>query len=333
VNDRVSGIEDYLEFLQCLFARSSAQFLFGGQAVNFWADYFDRKTNDNEIHELHALRPFTSKDCDVWVSPQAWNEIQTAERIRLVRGTSPIDGQLGILTLQQFPLRMVDLMSSVYGIRHEELSRLCERAPVFNGIKVIDPIYLFRSKCHCLLGLDQIDRQDARHVRMLALILPEYLSLLINGIDAENLSDRALLKEIKLLRKILGTHVCRRALAQLEINPDSLIPWAKLETCGLDTLAAYARSQGVPGDRSEISDQRSVVGGRCSVFGVLCSVFCVLCSVFCVLCSVFCGRWARRDAEGVGSIALDLDAHRLQVRPFPAWMTARAGSLRSRGVW
>jgi hypothetical protein len=236
----VSGIEGYLEFLQSFLARCPAQFLFGGQAVNFWADYFDRK---GDAKELHALRPFTSKDCDIWVSPQAWNEIQKAERDRLVRGTSPIDGQLGILTLQQSPLRMVDLMSGVYGIRHEELARLCERAPVFNGIKVIDPICLFRSKCHCLLGLDQSDRQDARHVRMLALILPEYLSLLIDDIDSENLSDRALLKEIKLLKKILGTHACRRALAQLEIDPDSLIPWSKLKTCGLETLAAYARTQ------------------------------------------------------------------------------------------
>lgn len=141
-------------------------------------------------------------------------------------------------------------MSTVYGIPLQDHSRLLERVIDNGNIKVMDPIYLFRSKCHCLLGLDQSDRQDARHVRMLALILPEYLSLLIDDIDAENLSDRALLKEIKLLRKILGTHVCRRALAQLEINPDSLIPWAKLETCGLETLAAYARSQGVPGGRS-----------------------------------------------------------------------------------
>jgi hypothetical protein len=103
--------------------------------------------------------------------------------------------------------------------------------------------YLFRSKCHCLLGLDQSDRQDARHVRMLALILPRYLSFLIEDIDAENLRDRAILKEIKLLRKILGTHACRRALEQLEIDPATLIPWSKLETCGRETLATFARTQ------------------------------------------------------------------------------------------
>jgi hypothetical protein len=244
VSNRVSGIEDYLSFLQALLARCPAQFLFGGQAVNFWADYFDRK---GDAKELHALRPFTSKDCDIWVSPRAWTEIQTTESSRLVQGTSPADGQLGILTLQQAPLRVVDLLSGVYGIRQEELGRLCERAPVFNGIKVMDPIYLFRSKCHCLLGLDQSDRQDARHVRMLALILPAYLTLLIAGVDAENLTDRAILKEIKLLKKILGTNACRRALALLKIDANTLIPWSELETCSLETLVAFSRAHG--GDR------------------------------------------------------------------------------------
>ena len=151
MTDRAAGIEGYAGFLQALLARCPSQFLFGGQAVNFWADYFDRV---GEVEELHLLRPFTSKDCDIWVSPQAWTEIRKTESSRLVQGVSPADGQLGILTLQQAPLRIVDFMSGIYGIRQQELARLCERAPVFNDIKVIDPIYLFRSKCHCLLGLD-----------------------------------------------------------------------------------------------------------------------------------------------------------------------------------
>jgi hypothetical protein len=45
------------------------------------------------------------------------------------------------------------------------------------------------------------------------------------------------------MKKILGTNACRRALALLKIDPNTLIPWSKLATCGLETLAAYARSQ------------------------------------------------------------------------------------------
>lgn len=240
MNSRLSGVADYLGFLKSLWSRHPSQFLFGGQAVNFWAEYFDRRCRSEK---LHGFRPFTSKDCDVWVSGPVWKEIQHEERGRLVSGSSPADGQLGLLTLQQSPLRIVDLMSAVYGIRQDELARLCERAPIFDGIKVIDPVFLFLSKCHCLLGLNQSDRQDERHVRMLALILPEYLALLIAGVDAEKLGTRAILREIKLLRKILRTNACRRALGRLELAPDSLIPWSRMETCGMEALAAFANAQ------------------------------------------------------------------------------------------
>jgi hypothetical protein len=91
VSDRASGIEGYLEFLRSLLARCAAQFLFGGQAVNFWADYFDRKA---DAKELHALRPFTSKDCDIWVSHQAWTEILETESSRLVKGFLQPTGNL-----------------------------------------------------------------------------------------------------------------------------------------------------------------------------------------------------------------------------------------------
>ncbi len=46
-------------------------------------------------------------------------------------------------------------MSTVYGIPLRDHPRLLERVIDDGNIKVMDPIYLFRSKCHCLLGLDQ----------------------------------------------------------------------------------------------------------------------------------------------------------------------------------
>lgn len=240
MSNRESGVEDYLGFLQSLWTKHPSQFLFGGQAVNFWAEYFDRQSHPGE---LGSFRPFTSKDCDIWVSAPVWKEIKHQEGDRLVLGSSPADGQLGVLTLQKAPPRIVDLLSSVYGIRMQDLDRVCERAPVFSGVKVLDPIYLFLSKCHCLLGLEQGGRQDERHVRMLALILPEYLSLLMDKAWEEGIPERAILREIKLLLKILGSSTCRRALAQLKIDPDFLIPWKRMETCGLKSLEVFVQAQ------------------------------------------------------------------------------------------
>lgn len=237
---REAGIEAYLDFLQSLRECGDTYFVEGGQAVNYWAEYIDA---ENPAQPLEMLRPFTSKDCDVWINHTTWERLKKSPGGKLQKGTSPTDGQLGILTLQEDPPRVVDLMSTVYGIPLRDLPRLLERVIDNGNIKVMDPIYLFRSKCHCFLGLDQSDRQDARHVRIMALILPEYISLLIDEADAEKLTARAILKEIKLLRKILGTHACRRALGQLEINPETLIPWEKLSACGMETLSAFANTQ------------------------------------------------------------------------------------------
>ncbi|MES2439559.1 MAG: hypothetical protein V4584_10855 [Verrucomicrobiota bacterium] len=240
MNHREAGYEAYLDFLKSLRESGAIYFMEGGQAVNFWAEYVD---SSNPSQPLRLLRPFTSKDCDVWISHITWERLKRNPGGKLRKGTSPSDGQLGILTLNDDPLRVVDLMSNVYGIPSREYPRLLERVIDNGNIKVIDPLHLFLSKCHCLLGLDQSDRQDERHVRMMALIVPEYLSFLIDSIDGENLKERAILKEIKLLKKMLGTSACRRALKQLDLDPATLIPWSKLETCGLEVLAAFARTR------------------------------------------------------------------------------------------
>jgi hypothetical protein len=42
------------------------------------------------------------------------------------------------------------------------------------------------------------------------------------------------------------TSACRRALAELKIEPGSLIPWNRMETSGLEAVAAFARAQRNP---------------------------------------------------------------------------------------
>lgn len=152
MNRREAGIEAYLDFLHSLRESGETYFVEGGQAVNYWAEYIDA---GNPAGPLETLRPFTSKDCDVWINHTTWERLKKSPGGRLRKGTSPSDGQLGILTLNEDPLRVVDLMSTVYGIPLRDHPRLLERVIDDGNIKVMDPIYLFRSKCHCLLGLDQ----------------------------------------------------------------------------------------------------------------------------------------------------------------------------------
>lgn len=249
-----AGFPEYESFLRELGARSKQQFLIGGQAVNFWAEYFDRK---GAAPGLVSYRPFTSRDCDLWVDGGLWRHLRKTERGRLIAGASPADGQLGILILSEEPPRLVDLMPGVCGFHPEELPRLMTRALEFGGIRVIDPVSLFRCKCHCHDSLDQSGRQDVKHVELMALILPVYLSALIdilldapgsiNAGDSAKLDAGKVLKEIKLVRKVTRMGVVKRVLNSLSINPLELIPRDKMRSCGIPQLRAYILGLERPG--------------------------------------------------------------------------------------
>ncbi len=80
--------------------RCPSQFLFGGQTANFWADLFARKAPSEE---LDALRPFNSKDCDIWVNPQAWTKILNTEHLCYLK-VSTIPAEEEDLKYPEFPI-------------------------------------------------------------------------------------------------------------------------------------------------------------------------------------------------------------------------------------
>lgn len=231
-------ISDYAAFLRDLGDSRADYFLGGGQAVNFWAEFYSARDCGAD---LVAFRPFTSKDCDIWVSYTAFKYIRTKTVIgKLVEGTSPADGQLGILSLNTSPVVSVDLMTSVYGVPQEVLPRLLERALVIGEIRVLDPIFLFQSKCCCLLGLDQIGRQDEKHARMLMYVIPAHLESLLGEATKGHITQRALIRELKLLQRILKLQKVRQALQNIGADPASLFPTKQLRSCGLATVEAFA---------------------------------------------------------------------------------------------
>lgn len=231
-------LADYLGFLLDLGSSGADYFLEGGQAVNFWAEYYSAKGNASV---LSTFAPFTSKDCDIWASYALLQYLRRkCDGGRLITGTSPADGQVGVFRIAGHPELVVDILSNVYGIAAHRLDRLKARALRIEGIRVMDPLFLFQSKCHCLLGLDQSARQDERHVRMLCHIVPEHLLGLLEQTMAGNLTERALISELKLLQTILKTQPVKRALELVEVAPAVLIPVERLRACGLEKVEQFA---------------------------------------------------------------------------------------------
>jgi len=209
-------------------------------AVNFWAEFFGERAGGETLKDF---APFTSKDCDIWAGyPLVQYLREQKGKGRLIIGSSPADGQVAIFKMPGSPERVVDILSNVFGIPAHQLDRTRERSLTVSRVRVLDPLFLFQSKCHCLIGLDQAERQDEKHLRILMVILPEYLRELLAEAQARRITQRAFINELKLLRQILRDRIVRRALESLRVDPEGLIPWSDLEGCGLSKVERFIAS-------------------------------------------------------------------------------------------
>jgi len=137
-------------------------------------------------------------------------------------------------------------MGGVYGIPAEMNPRLNERAINFEGVRVLDPLYLFQSKCHCLTNLPQGERQDKKHLLILSLILPEYFCELLQQAKAKIIEERSIINELKLLLKISNQSQVKQSLELIGSNVAGLFPVDALLTTELPLIQKFAQMSLMP---------------------------------------------------------------------------------------
>jgi len=152
--------------------------LVGGQAVNVWACRYEQ-----DLAAWHELRPFTSRDLDYH---GGLAEARLAMRVLGARGTlntgsdpSPNAGVLKV-SLPDGRELLVDILTGVFGLSAAEVERTAVNwsgTELLAGLdlRVIHPLLLLEGKAASLRGLPQSDRQDAKHLRMLVLIVRQWL--------------------------------------------------------------------------------------------------------------------------------------------------------------
>ena len=131
-------------------------------------------------------------------------------------------------------------MQGVYGIPPNKIRQAFERSLDISGVRVLDPFFLFKGKCHNFVKLDQKQRQDEKHLQMLHLILPEYFRFLLDRTQRHHITQRALIKEVKLFRDFAKDGWLRQALKKLAFDLDNMIPIGEFKNCGLSTVERFA---------------------------------------------------------------------------------------------
>lgn len=201
-----------------LLAGKEPVLLVGGQAVNLWALYYEKHTA--------ALAPFVSRDVDVL------GDRETLAALGKLAGVKPQffplkppTNEIGVVIAKDAegqPL-LIEVLRSVHGVSNATL-----RDPVYTlavgatHVQVPGPIALMQAKIANVADLAQTGRQDARHVAILAQVLPAYLEDLQKAGLAGRMTERKLIDLLEQLLAVVTTAKARRVLRALRLDPHAL---------------------------------------------------------------------------------------------------------------
>jgi hypothetical protein len=209
--------------------------LVGGQAVNLWALYYRDRSME--------FAPFVSRDADVL------GDRATLEELGKLAGAKPQffplrppSNEVGVVIAKdsnELPL-LIEVLRHVNGVNNEEL-----REPSYTlaigerqiRVLVPGPIALLKAKLANVVDLKQEGRQDTKHVRILARIIPAYLEDLRNAVAGARTEERKLLEFLEQLLAVLTAGPNRKVLGELGIDARSL--YETLDGKGLPKVMAF----------------------------------------------------------------------------------------------
>ncbi|MDA1013829.1 MAG: hypothetical protein O3A00_05170 [Planctomycetota bacterium] len=152
--------------------------LVGGQAVNVWANCYQQ-----DVSDWNVLRPFTSVDLDYHGGPAtakfAMRELNARGKINKGFDPSPNAGVL-VVSMPNGQELTIDILTGLFGVGSSEIERSAVRlagSGALSGLelRVIHPLLLLEAKAAALRGLDQSSRQDDKHLRLMLLVVREWI--------------------------------------------------------------------------------------------------------------------------------------------------------------
>ncbi len=194
--------------------------LVGGQAVNLWALYYKDRASD--------LAPFVSRDADVLGDQETLAQLGRATGIKpTFFPMHPPSNEIGFIFSKDpagLPL-LVEVLRYVNGVNNEELRETVYEFAVGEKpviLRVPGPIVLLKAKISNVAVIKQTGRQDARHVAILARILPAHFSDLQSTTISGRITERRLLDAVEQLVAVVTDQTAQKILLELGIEPAAL---------------------------------------------------------------------------------------------------------------
>ena len=214
--------------------------LIGGQAVNYWAERYI-----SSEAELEKLQPFTSQDIDFKGNRTDVERI--AQQLNLNANYPP---KVAMTALSGFiPFQIGDQKSSIEIVRR--IAGISDRIDtpaiqaMWNGktIRVLDPISLLASKLELAATVQQRDRQDVVHLKILLPCVRAFLDELLQQVDLGRLPAKDWLKIVNQVLKLTTNQRAQKIAGKYHINWQDILPLPGIAKSQNEKIARFREKQ------------------------------------------------------------------------------------------
>ena len=211
--------------------------LVGGHAVNVWALAYQERIGQ----QIEAHWPLTSGDMDVYATRNALMALHQELGGKLLL-SGPREITDGTLILGAEPdTRELDVLRSVNGIPKIEAQDSMPMKVCGYEVPVLFPHLLLQGKLESALHLNQAERQDVKHVKVLALVLREFLKEVVGTATQEN--ERPVLALLQKTLAVLSSENAQQFARLYGMAFSEIMPIELLVASPLKRLAKFGQEQ------------------------------------------------------------------------------------------
>jgi hypothetical protein len=230
-------VEDFESLFRAISLQKETVILVGGHAVNVWALSYRDRLGDM----LTPLLPFTSGDMDVYATRNALMGLHEALGGKLLL-SGPREITDGTLIVGVEPdTRELDVLRSVNGLPKLDAQDAIPLVVCGHAVPVLFPHLLLQAKLENALRLDQRERQDVKHVRIMALVLREFLREVVITASAEN--EKYALPLLRRALAVLMSDNAREFTRRHGLSFAEVMPETELRASPLRKLSGFGQGE------------------------------------------------------------------------------------------
>lgn len=217
--------------------------LIGGQAVNYWAENFLA-----ENPELAGWLPFTSKDIDFHGDHDDVARVAAALGLpahfpHRLAGTALAGLVPFKLNGMPASIEIVRLIPGLAKNKIESWAITASRGQ--KEIRVLDPVSLLVCKTNLSLTVDQKERRDVEHMKILVICTRAFLRETLAGVEAGELPARGWLGAVERVLKLAESTTGKKASRKLGVDWRQALPEKEI-AASRDRLVVKFRSVRLP---------------------------------------------------------------------------------------